>query len=82
MYLARPPISPNKHPQLDQKPTVKLHRGAGNKTTVMVRDPDQVRHPVSKKFLSRFQNQQSSAPAAPVTDTTKGGRYTSGSGRQ
>lgn len=58
MYLSRPKISPNLHGQLDMKPSVKLHRGSGDKTTVMARDPDQVRHPVSKKFLARYQNSQ------------------------
>lgn len=67
MYLSRPPISPGSDQQLAKKPSVKLHRGAGNVTTVQARDPDQVRHPVSKQFLSRYQNQQSTASDAPVT---------------
>lgn len=67
MYLSRPPITP-KHPdQLDSKPSVKLHRGAGNQTTVMVRDPDQVRHPVTQKFQKRWQNEQSSTGASEET---------------
>lgn len=78
MYLSRPPISP-KHPdQLDNKPSVKLHRGKGNETTVMVRDPDEVRHPVTQQWQKRFQNQQSSAPDAPVANATSSGKFTSG----
>lgn len=57
MYLSRPPIavstdaqkSPNKATQ-GQKPT-----------TLMVKDrDDQVRHPATRKFTSRWQNEQSS----------------------
>lgn len=71
MYISRPPITP-KHPdQLDSKPSVKLHRGRGNVTTVVARDPDQVRHPVTKKFTSRWQNEQSSE--FPAEDTKVSG---------
>jgi len=71
MYLSRPPITP-KHPdQLDNKPSVKLHRGPGNVTTVMVRDPDQVRHPVTRKFTSRWQNEQSSEFADEATKVSQ-----------
>lgn len=66
MYLSRPPISPSADKQLAKKPSVKLHRGAGNVTTAMALDPDEVRHPVSQQWLSRYQNQQSSAGAVPV----------------
>lgn len=61
MYLARPPISPDPHKQLATKPSVPLHRGAGNVTTTQARDPDQIRHPVTRKFLSKWQNEQSSS---------------------
>jgi hypothetical protein len=78
VYLARPPITP-KHPdQLDDKPSVKLHRGAGNVTTVMVRDDDQIRrHPVTGKFTSKWQNEQSSQPA---DEDTKIGKKDDGRG--
>ena len=61
MYISRPPISPKNPAQLGDTPSVKLHRGKGNVTTVMVRDDDQVkRHPVTGKFTSKWQNEQSS----------------------
>ena len=66
MYLSRPPISPAKDKQLAKKPSVKLHRGKGNETTVMVLDADETRHPVSQQWLSRYQNQQSAASPVPV----------------
>lgn len=60
MYLSRPPISP-KHPsQLDDKPSVKLHRGKGNETTVMVLDADEIRHPATQRWQKKWQNEQSS----------------------
>jgi len=59
MYLARPKITPDHPAQLAKTPSVPLHRGPGNVTTVMARDPDQVKHPVTKKFLARYQNSQS-----------------------
>lgn len=73
MYISRPPVSPAHPDQLAKKPSVKLHRGKGNETTVMVLDADEVRHPVTKQWQSRYQNQQSSAGKVPVKDTTKEG---------
>lgn len=79
MYLSRPPISPGSDKQLAKKPSVALHQGGGNVTTVMVLDEDQVRHPVTKKFTSRYQNQQSSAPSeSESTDSTEKGMFTAG----
>lgn len=72
MYLSRPPITP-KHPdQLDNKPSVKLHRGKGNVTTAMVAD-ESVRHPVTQQWQARYQNQQSVASPVPVKKTTSEG---------
>jgi ribosome biogenesis GTPase A len=74
--LSRPPIAP-KDPS--NSPSVKLHRGKGNETTMMVKDrDDSTRHPVTKQWLSRFQNQQSDAPATPVADSTEKGMFTAG----
>lgn len=72
MYISRPPISPNSTPQLAKSPTVKLHRGKGNETTVMVAD-DSVRHPVTQQWTKRYQNQQSVADKVPVKKTTDEG---------
>lgn len=73
MYISRPPITP-KHPaQLDNTPSVKLHRGAGNQTTVMALDADEIRHPVTQQWQKRYQNQQSSASPVPVKKTTNEG---------
>lgn len=77
MYLSRPPISPVNDKQLAKKPSVKLHRGAGNETTVMVKD-NSVRHPVTQQWTKRYQNQQSVASPVPETKTTSGGLYTAG----
>lgn len=78
MYLSRPPITP-KHPsQLDNSPSVKLHRGSGNMVTVVARDPDETRHPVTQQWLKRYQNQQSDASAVPVKNSTEAGEYTKG----
>lgn len=56
-----------------------LHQGGGNVTTVMVLDEDEVRHPVTQRFQARYQNQQSSAPAASESvDSTEKGMFTSG----
>lgn len=68
MYLLRPPISPGFTKQLAKKPSVPLHQGAGNVTTIMDRDEDQTRHPVTRQFLSRYQNQQSTADKVIVKD--------------
>jgi hypothetical protein len=73
MYLSRPPISPNTTKQLATKPTVKLHRGKGNATTVMVLDADEVRHPTTQQWQKRYQNQQSTATAVPIKKTTSEG---------
>jgi hypothetical protein len=61
VYLSRPPISPkvSADGQLTSKPTVKLHRGVGNVTTVMAVD-NALRHPVTQRFQKRWQNEQSS----------------------
>lgn len=72
MYLSRPPISPNVTKQLATKPTVKLHRGKGNVTTVMAAD-EALRHPVTQAFQSRWQNQQSVASPVSVKKTTNEG---------
>lgn len=73
MYLSRPPISPSNDKQLAKQPSVKLHRGKGNVTTVMALDPDEIRHPVTQQWQKRYQNQQSSASPVPVTKTTNKG---------
>lgn len=78
MYLSRPKITPCNDQQLAKKPSVTLHRGAGNQTTLMVLDEDQTRHPVTKQFLSRFQNQQSDGSYPPIEKTTNGGLFTDG----
>lgn len=66
MYLSRPKISPTSDQQLAKKPSVPLSRGV-SPTTLMVRDPDQVRHPVSRKFTSKWQNEQSAQDIDPAT---------------
>lgn len=78
MYLSRPPISPGSDKQLAKKPSVALHQGAGNKTTVMVLDADEIRHPVTQQWQKRYQNQQSTATAVPVKDSTSAGKFTAG----
>ena len=52
---------------------MKLHRGKGNVTTMMVKDVDNAtRHPITQQFLSRYENQQSVAKPLPVK-TKNGG---------
>lgn len=78
MYLLRPPISPKSPAQLADKPSVKLHRGPGNVTTVVARDPDEVRHPVSQQWVKRYQNNQTTTESAPTKNSTETGEYTKG----
>lgn len=77
MYLLRPPISPKSPAQLADKPSVKLHRGPGNVTTVMVKD-DSVRHPVTQQWTKRYQNNQTTTESAPTKNSTEAGEYTKG----
>ena len=77
MYLSKPPITVSDSKQLAKKPSVELHRGKGNTTTVMVRD-DSTRHPVTQQWLSRYQNKQTVTEAAPTSEVTKGGMFTAG----
>ena len=64
MYLSRPPISPGMTEQLTTNKTqsggASIHRGKGNVTTVMVKDPDEVRHPTTQRWQKKWQNEQSS----------------------
>lgn len=69
MYISRPSISPNVTKQLAKKPSVPIHRGSGNSTTVMVAD-DALRHPVTQKFQARWQNKQT--PQGPSVETRVG----------
>jgi hypothetical protein len=60
MYLSRPPISVSTDPQ---KSPNKANQGQ-KPTTMMVKDrDDQVRHPSTRKFTSKWQNEQSSETA-------------------
>lgn len=52
MYISKPKISPTNDKQLASKPSVPLHRGKGNDTTVSVAD-ESVRHPVTQRYVAR-----------------------------
>jgi hypothetical protein len=49
-YLTRPPISPSSP---YKKPSVPLHQGKGNQTTVSVAD-NALRHPTTQRFQKRY----------------------------
>lgn len=66
MYISRPPISVSSGDQLQKKNT---NSQAQKPTTVMVRDrDDMVRHPVTKKFTSKWQNEQADNSFADEAD--------------
>jgi hypothetical protein len=57
MILSRPPVSVSTDAQKSPNKAVMAEKA----TTSMVRErDDQTRHPVTKKFTSRWQNEQSS----------------------
>jgi hypothetical protein len=60
MYISRPPISVSSDPQKSPKTSVN-GLTPEKPTTAMVKDrDDSLRHPVTRKFTSRWQNEQSS----------------------
>jgi hypothetical protein len=69
LYLARPPISVSTDPQKSPEKANQAQKGV----TVMVRDPDQVKHPVTRKYLSRYQNSQSTGEYADDQATKRKG---------
>jgi hypothetical protein len=63
VYLSRPPITP---PNSAKAPSVPLHQGKGNKTTVQVAD-NALRHPVTQRFQKRFSDSLQGGPVQGAT---------------
>lgn len=77
MYLSRPPISVSTDAQKSPNKATQGQKA----TTLMVRDRDDVtRHPVTKKFTSRYQNSQSTGDFADdqAELATENGMFTNG----